>query len=163
MLCPCCDREPESISPALIKSDIAKRVRSCWEDCLVNLLMNYWDVSDTALEILASGTSTDLESFFRSAWSIWYNRNLVVFESTCQLPHQIWKFAMGYLKNYKENRRAPYQYRTTGSRKWEAPPNGVFKVNVDGVTSDQGRNSCVGVVIRRLSQPGQRTLLAYSQ
>ena len=67
MLCPCCDRELESVSHALIKSDIAKRVWSCWEDCLVNLLMSYWDVSETALEILASGTSTDLESFFMTA------------------------------------------------------------------------------------------------
>ena len=71
-----------------------------------------------------------------------------MFESTCQLPHQIWKFAMGYLKDYKENWTAPYQYRTKESRKWEAPPNGVFKVNVDGAKSDQGRNFCVRMVIR---------------
>lgn len=55
---------------------------------------------------------------------------------------------MGYLKDYKENWRAPYQYRTKESRKWEAPPNGVFKVNVDGAKSDQGRNFCVRMVIR---------------
>ena len=29
-----------------------------------------------------------------------------------------------------------------------SPPNGVFKVKVDGATSDQGRNSSVWVVIR---------------
>lgn len=55
---------------------------------------------------------------------------------------------MGYLKDYKENWRAPYQYRSKESRKWEALPNGVFKVKVDGATSDQGRNSSVGVIIR---------------
>lgn len=55
---------------------------------------------------------------------------------------------MGYLKDYKENWRAPYQYRTKESRKWEAPPYGVFKVNVDGAKLDQGRNFSVRMVIR---------------
>ena len=32
--------------------------------------------------------------------------------------------------------------------RWEAPPQGVFKVNVDGATSNQGRNSSIGVIIR---------------
>ena len=32
--------------------------------------------------------------------------------------------------------------------KWVAPPQGVFKVNVDGATSNQGRNSSIGVIIR---------------
>ena len=32
--------------------------------------------------------------------------------------------------------------------KWTAPPPGVFKINVDGATSENERNSSVGVVIR---------------
>ena len=32
--------------------------------------------------------------------------------------------------------------------KWTAPPLGVFKINVDGATSENERNSSVGVVIR---------------
>ena len=35
MLCHYCDRELESISHALIRCDIVKRVWSCWEGCLV--------------------------------------------------------------------------------------------------------------------------------
>ena len=50
------------------------------------LIIN-WDVSDSALEIIAAGTSTDSETFFVAAWAIWYNRNQIVFEYTCQLPY----------------------------------------------------------------------------
>ena len=32
--------------------------------------------------------------------------------------------------------------------KWTAPPPGVFKINVDGATSENEKNSSVGVVIR---------------
>ena len=32
--------------------------------------------------------------------------------------------------------------------RWTPPPPGVFKVNVDGVTSVDGRNSSVGAIIR---------------
>lgn len=34
------------------------------------------------------------------------------------------------------------------SSKWEAPPSGVYKINVDGATAEKGRNSGVGLVIR---------------
>ena len=148
MLCPGCDGAPESISHALIECEVAKRVWSCWKDCPANLLTNHWDVSDSTLEIIVAGTSSDLEAFFVAAWAIWYNRNQIVFESTCQLPQHIWNFAMGYLRDFKENGRNQHKHRTTESRKWEAPPSGVFKINVDGATSKQGRNSGVGVVIR---------------
>ena len=108
----------------------------------------HWDVSDSALEIIAAGTSTDSETFFVAAWAIWYNRNQIVFEYTCQLPYQIWNFAMDYLKDVHGNRRSQLLHRTVESGKWETPPRGAFKINVDGATSEQGRNSGVGVVIR---------------
>ena len=83
-----------------------------------------------------------------AAWAIWYNRNQIVFEYTCQLPYQIWNFAMDYLKDVHGNRRSQLLHRTAESGKWETPPRGAFKINVDGATSEQGRNSGVGVVIR---------------
>ena len=72
----------------------------------------------------------------------------MVFEFTCQLPQQIWNFAMGYLKDVQRNRRSQPLHRTIESIKWKAPPRGAFKINVDGATSEQGRNFGVGVVIR---------------
>ena len=101
VLCSGCDRVPESISHAFIECEVAKRVWDCWKDCPVNLVSNHWDASDSAFEIMAARTSSDLEGFFFFfvvSWVIWYNRNHMVFEFTCQLLQQIWNFVMGYLK-----------------------------------------------------------------
>ena len=96
---------------------------------------------------MAARTSSDLEVFFVAAWVIWYNRNHMVFEFTCQLLQQIWNFVMGYLKGVQGNSRSQPLHRTVECRKWEAPPCRAFQINVDGATSEQGRNSGVGVVI----------------
>ena len=64
MLCPGCDRVPESIYHALIECEVAKRVWDCWKDCPVNLVSNHWDVFVSGLEIMAARTSLDLEAFF---------------------------------------------------------------------------------------------------
>ena len=32
---------------------------------------------------MVEGTSQDIETFFLTAWSIWYNRNQKVFEDSC--------------------------------------------------------------------------------
>ena len=38
--------------------------------------------------------------------------------------------------------------QAAGTERWTPPPLGVFKVNVDGTTSEDGRNSSVGAIIR---------------
>ena len=90
----------------------------------------------------------DLEAYFVTAWSIWYNRNQVVHESVCQLPNQIWNFTKRYLQDYKEASSFLGQDKTCDSSSWRPPPAGVLKINVDGATSENGRNSSVGVIIR---------------
>ena len=72
----------------------------------------------------------------------------MVHESTRQLPNQIWNFAKRYLQDYKEATSFSGQDKTCDSNSWHPPPAGVFKINVDGATSENGRNSSVGVIIR---------------
>ena len=43
--------------------------------------------------------------------------------------------------------RAKLRYLTLIEEKWTVPPPGVFKIKVDGTTSENERNSSVGVVI----------------
>ena len=38
--------------------------------------------------------------------------------------------------------------QAVGTKRWTPPPPGVFKVNVDGATLEDGRNSSVGAIIR---------------
>ncbi|XP_030943489.1 uncharacterized protein LOC115968280 [Quercus lobata] len=147
-LCPCCGKDPESITHSLLRCEFAKKVWNCWQECPINISSSQWDFSDVALKILEQGTAADLEVFFVMAWSIWYNRNQVVHESTCQLPNQTWNFAKRYLQDYKDATSSSGQDKTCVSNSWHPPPAGVFKINVDGATSENGRNSSVGVIIR---------------
>ena len=53
-----------------------------------------------------------------------------------------------YILEFKSTLIACSQGLTRTKRKWTAPPLGVFKINVDGATSKNERNSSVRVVIR---------------
>ena len=60
----------------------------------------------------------------------------------------MWQLATCTLEDFrKANSLAPTPPGHPSSR-WETPPQGVFKINVDGVTSDQGNNSSIGAIIR---------------
>lgn len=105
------------------------------------------DISDVALDILRNGANHDLV-FFGVAWSIWYNRNQVAFESKCQIPDQIWRFASSFLQDYKGALVALNTNPAEKSNRWTPLPPGVVKINVDGTTFEDGRNSSVRAVIR---------------
>lgn len=102
-LCPCCGEETELVLHSLVRCAVARRVWDCWVNCPVDFLSAAMNVTDVALKICESGITQDLESFFGVAWAIWYNRNQVVFESSCQLPVQIWNFAIRYLQDFKSS------------------------------------------------------------
>ena len=99
-LCPCCGFESETLFHSIIKCEVARRVWDNWEDSSVENWQGLVDIFDVALDILNNGTNCDLEVFFGVAWSDWYNRNQVVFESKCQLPSQIWRFARSFIQDY---------------------------------------------------------------
>ena len=100
-LCPCYGKDSESIFHSIISCKVARRVWDIWEVQIAKNWQGLYDILDVVMKILVKGTERDLELFFGVAWSIWYNRNLVAFESTCQLPSQIWSFAKRFLQEYR--------------------------------------------------------------
>ena len=100
------------------------------------------------MDILRNGTNCDLEVFFGVAWSVWYNRNQVAFESKCQMLDKIWRFARSFLQDYKGALVTLNMNPTEKNNGWTPSPPVVFKINVDRATSEDGRNSSVGTVIR---------------
>ena len=117
-------------------------------DGLVDLLNVNMNIIDIAMKIFESSTSQDLELFFGIAWAIWYDRNKIVHESSSQFSDHIWSYARKYIIEFKSASVACSQQLAQTEEKWIAPPPGVFKINVDGATSKNERNSSVGVVIR---------------
>ena len=64
------------------------------------------------------------------------------------MSSHIWRFASRYLYEFKSARVAVDKSQRAEHGGWSPPPLGMFKVNVDGATSVDGRNSSAGVVIR---------------
>ena len=137
-ICPACGKEPETISHVFVNCEVAKRVWRCWLDCSLVVLNANMDIVDIALEILDSGSSSDLEFFFGAAWAIW---------SSSQIPDHIWSFAKKFILESRSALSANSQNLSRQEGRWCAAPLGVFKINVDGATSESGKNSSVGVVI----------------
>ena len=100
------------------------------------------------MHILEVGTSHDLEVLFTTAWSLWYNRNQVVHESNGIPSSQIWGYAQRLLCNYKGATIASFLSQQPPDVGLAAPPPGMYKINVDGATSEDERLPSVGVVIR---------------
>ena len=99
--CPLCENVLESTSHALIYCDKLCDVWWSWQACLINLLAGNISFVDGALEILDAGTLQGLETFFATAWSIWYNWNQVIHESSVIPSSQIWNIARCAQEDYK--------------------------------------------------------------
>ena len=96
--------------------------------------------------MLNTGATQDLETLLVT--SIWYNRNQKVFEDGGLSLDQVWFFAVATRFDYKEAIALCNKNQTSDAGRWEAPPSGICKVNVDGVVSGDGRLSSVEVIIR---------------
>ena len=78
--------------------------KEVWSSCLncpVDQETNSGDFTDLAFQFITNGTTQDLETFFVTAWPIWYNQNQIVHESSSSLPIQIWETARRTVKDYK--------------------------------------------------------------
>ena len=71
--CPLCGKCVESTSHVLIFCNKISEVWWNWQNCPINLLAVNLSFVDLALEILDAGCPNDLETFFVTAWAVWYN------------------------------------------------------------------------------------------
>ena len=114
----------------------------------INLLAGNINFVDLALEILDAGTPLDLETLFAIAWSIWYNWNQVVHESSGIPSSQIWNFARCAQEDYKGAVAYSHLRQQPPDVGWAAPLSDTYKINVDGATVGARGMSSAGVVIR---------------
>ena len=114
----------------------------------MNISINNNEILDVAMRFVAKGTSQDLETFFLTAWSIWYNRNQKVFEDNCRPPTQLWNFARKLSHDFMEASNTFCDKQSSLKEGWSPPPLEIYKVNVNGATSNDGQPSSIGVIIR---------------
>ena len=125
----------------------ASLVWSYWSDFPRPPQSHNWSFLDMALHLIHSNASQVLDLFFVLSWAIWSNRNKLVHNDSPLSPSQVWILAISTLVNFKMVASLDILPSRHSQNRWETPPQGVFKINVDGATSDHGRNSSIGVII----------------
>ena len=99
--------------------------------------------------ILVHKPSHDLELFLTAAWAIWFNRNKVIHEDKCSSPSQVWQMAKNLIEEFNEAASTDlYTPRPSHLYIWSPPPPGIFKIKVDGSSSDLEESSSIGVIIK---------------
>ena len=147
-LCPVCGLEDETILHALCSCNVAKEIWSSWKDCPLVIGAESLDFSDLAMKLLDADNPKDLEILVVVAWAIWHNRNLRVFESVRQGAEQTWNLAISLIADFKEAAKFCSLGPMSCEVSWRKPLDGVFKINSDGATANDGRLSSIGVIIR---------------
>ncbi|KAL0006814.1 hypothetical protein SO802_008316 [Lithocarpus litseifolius] len=145
--CSLCDKCMETTTHALIHCAHAKDTWALWLDCPLDIAATDMDILDIAGQFCEKGTSRDLATFFMTAWSIWGNRNQAIHNDAGITPMQVWESARRALIDFNNACTQSTLTSPAPQHKWTAPPSGFFKINVDGATSANGGNSCIGVTI----------------
>ena len=70
---------------------------------------------------------------------------------------------MSMLSDYKEASKFNLFGPLSCEVSWKKPPAGVYKINVDGATADDGRRSSIGLVIRDFRGEAVAAFAEYSQ
>ena len=109
------------------------------------------DIIDIAGQFIEKGTFRELDIFFMTTWTIWGNRNQAIHNDAGIPPLQVWESARKVLLDFNNACIQPPLTQPTPHHKSPPPQLGFFKVNVDGATSNNGRNSCIGVIIKDCS------------
>ncbi|KAL0003811.1 hypothetical protein SO802_011372 [Lithocarpus litseifolius] len=146
-ICPTCDQCIENTSHAFLECDTPRSIWSLWSGRPAFLENRQADIVDVALHVICNGSSQDLETFFVTAWYIWFNRNQIVFESTSLLPSQIWDSALRLAKDFKGALSPVVQLHDCRTTHWSLPPPGFYKVQVHGASSLDCLSSSIGVII----------------
>ena len=101
------------------------------------------------MHFLTNKPSHDLELFLTVAWAIWFNRNRVIHNDMCSSPSQVWQMEKNLIEDFNDAASSKLcSPKPSHLHSWSPPPPGVFKINVDGSSSDLEESSSIGVIIR---------------
>ena len=122
------------------------------------------DVWDWVAAVAGSLKGVELDVFFLGLWTIWEERNKLLWQGGVFNPQHACAWSMKLLQEYQHlhPRKQGQRRRGRGVKKWERPPQGRLKINTDGAF-DMGRNGGgLGWVARDGGviswQPGPRLL-----
>ncbi|XP_024190430.1 uncharacterized protein LOC112194420 [Rosa chinensis] len=120
---------------------------------LSSLGLNAKDVPGSCLEEWVLNVFNALhggqcEAFFMYLWVIWMERNTVIWKGTCFIACIAGQWASQLLLDYQKLHMAGLTKKTRIKAKWQLPPTGRLKINVDGSYRPEFGDGGIGIVVR---------------
>lgn len=92
--------------------------------------------------------NADLEILVAAAWGIWNNKNDVRHGGSSKTATVIVNNERRYMEEFRQAASITVTRRESPQEPWMPPPQGWYKVNVDGATFKDSRQCGLGVVVR---------------
>ncbi|XP_055961043.1 uncharacterized protein LOC130015280 [Mercurialis annua] len=147
-LCPRCGLKEESALHALKDCD---EVRGIWLSSPLCLRVDNIP-STTVVEWLRLMTRSlkteDLQLFIMSLWTIWIDRNNIVFGNNRLPPHLLFSNIHSLIPGADKDSREALLDEVSAVQTWQPPPTSAIKVNTDAAVSTERKRSVAGAVCR---------------
>lgn len=124
-------------------------LKECWTKQLNCLPPKEYkeDSVEVARKVMSKGSKEDMEKFFLIAWGLWHRRNQKVHEEKVLQLEQVVEHALSLQKDYNEVQGKSKKLDQMQCR-WNPPPPGVMKLNVDGAIFHDQHKTGVGIILQ---------------
>ncbi|XP_021802933.1 uncharacterized protein LOC110747027, partial [Prunus avium] len=106
------------------------------------------DLNGWLEHILMGGDRHKTELLFMLIWNLWNERNTVVWTAKRRSPCEVVDGAVRLLQEFKEHQPTMLQPLSRAQAKWQKPPLGAIKINVDGALHVQTGSGGGGIMAR---------------
>ncbi|XP_062014142.1 uncharacterized protein LOC133730599 [Rosa rugosa] len=105
-------------------------------------------IKEWTLDMLDELTNDHRDFFFVGLWAIWRERNKMVWNDAAFQPMFLIDWAVHFLNDYQKYHPKAVKKKKRPLTKWQCPPGGRLKINVDGAFRVDNGCGGIGVVVR---------------
>ncbi|PRQ57087.1 putative ribonuclease H-like domain, reverse transcriptase zinc-binding domain-containing protein [Rosa chinensis] len=112
------------------------------------------NVVDWIMEMMDFLTVDQRDYFFMGLWAIWTERNNILWKGVSFQPMNLVQWTSSLLEDYQKYHPKAVKKKGRPKVKWQCPPSGRLKINVDGAFCLEDGRGGIGVVVRDDSGKG---------
>ncbi|XP_024190480.1 uncharacterized protein LOC112194478 [Rosa chinensis] len=106
------------------------------------------DLKNWLFDVLDMLNSNQVDFFFMALWSVWTERNKIVWNDGCFQPMHMIQWCTSSLEEFQKYHQKVACKKKRPLTKWQCPPRGRLKINIDGAFQVDSGVGGIGVVVR---------------